>query len=43
MDKVNEAIEVSEQEIPFHLLPHQEQQRIIDTNQKRVREAPALH
>ncbi|MFM4806498.1 hypothetical protein [Aeromonas hydrophila] len=43
MDKVNEAIEVSEQEIPFHLLPHQEQQRIIDTNQKRVREAPTLH
>lgn len=32
MDKVNEAIEVSEQEIPFHLLPHQEQQRIINTN-----------
>ncbi len=43
MDKVNEAIEVSEQEIPFHLLPQEEQQRIIDANQKRVREAPTLH
>lgn len=43
MDKVNEVIEVSEQETPFHVLPHGEQQRIIDTNQKRVREAPTLH
>lgn len=43
MDKVNEVIEVSEQETPFHVLPHEEQQRIIDTNQKRVREAPTLH
>ncbi|HFK2925829.1 TPA: hypothetical protein ACGY8I_003112 [Aeromonas hydrophila] len=43
MDKVNEAIEVSEQETPFHLLPHEEQQRIIDANQKRVREAQTLH
>ncbi|WP_404838587.1 hypothetical protein [Aeromonas media] len=43
MDKVNEAIEVSEQETPFHLLSHEEQQRIIDANQKRVREAPTLH
>lgn len=34
---------MSEQETPFHLLPHEEQQRIIDTNQKRVREAPTLH
>ncbi|MGU5528953.1 hypothetical protein [Aeromonas caviae] len=29
MDKVNEAIEVGEQETPFHLLAHEEQQRII--------------
>ncbi|WP_425972854.1 hypothetical protein [Aeromonas caviae] len=43
MDKVNEAIEVGEQETPFHLLAHEEQQRIIDANQKRVREAPTLH
>lgn len=34
---------MGEQETPFHLLPHEEQQRIIDTNQKRVREAPTLH
>ena len=34
---------MSEQEIPFHLLPQEEQQRIIDANQKRVREAPTLH
>lgn len=40
MDKVNEAIE---QETPFHLLPQEEQQRILDANQKRVREAPTLH
>ncbi|MEI4969216.1 hypothetical protein [Aeromonas caviae] len=43
MDKVNEAIEVSEQETPFHLLPQEEQQHIIDANRKRVREAPTLH
>lgn len=43
MDKVNEAIEVSEQETPFHLLPQEEQQHIIDANQKRVREAQTLH
>jgi hypothetical protein len=43
MDKANEVIEVSEQEIPFHQLPQEEQQRIIDANQKRVREAVTLH
>lgn len=43
MDKANEVIEVSEQETPFHQLPQEEQQRIIDANQKRVREAPTLH
>ena len=43
MDKVNEAIEVGEQETPFHLLAHEEQQRIIDANRKRVREAQTLH
>ncbi|WP_323880199.1 hypothetical protein [Aeromonas caviae] len=43
MDKVNEAIEVSEQETPFHLLPQEEQQHIIDANRKRVREAQTLH
>ncbi|MHA7001999.1 hypothetical protein [Aeromonas schubertii] len=43
MDKVNEAIEVSEQETPFHLLPQEEQQYIIDANRKRVREAQTLH
>ncbi|WP_324049511.1 hypothetical protein [Aeromonas caviae] len=43
MDKVNEAIEVSEQETPFHLLPQEEQQRILDAHQKKVREAPTLH
>ncbi|WP_323974023.1 hypothetical protein [Aeromonas hydrophila] len=37
MDKVNE------QEAPFHQLSQEEQQRIIDANQKRVREAPTLH
>ncbi|MGL4471639.1 MAG: hypothetical protein ACRCT3_15835 [Aeromonas hydrophila] len=43
MDKVNEVIEVSEQETPFHLLPQEEQQHIIDANRKRVREAQTLH
>lgn len=43
MDKANEVIEMSEQETPLHLLPHEEQQLIIDANQKRVREAPTLH
>jgi multisubunit Na+/H+ antiporter MnhC subunit len=43
MDKANEVIEVSEKETPFHLLPQEEQQRILDSNQKRVREAPMLH
>jgi protein-S-isoprenylcysteine O-methyltransferase Ste14 len=43
MDKANEVIEVSEQKTPFHLLPQEEQQRILDANQKRVREAPTLH
>ncbi|WP_447833820.1 hypothetical protein [Aeromonas veronii] len=43
MDNANEVIEVSEQETPFHLLPQEEQQRILDANQKRVREAPTLH
>ncbi|EQC02155.1 hypothetical protein [Aeromonas salmonicida] len=43
MDKTNEVIEGSEQETPFHQLPQEEQQRIIDANQKRVREAPTLH
>ncbi|EQB2597174.1 hypothetical protein ACYHQE_000745 [Aeromonas salmonicida] len=43
MDKANEVIEVSEQETPFHQLPQEEQQRIIDANQKRVREAPTLY
>ncbi|MGY4028391.1 hypothetical protein ACW5WQ_21000 [Aeromonas rivuli] len=40
---MNEEIEVSEQDIPFHLLPQAEQQRILDANQKKVREAPTLH
>ncbi|MGY3864367.1 hypothetical protein [Aeromonas bivalvium] len=35
--------EANEQDIPFHLLPQEEQQRIINANQKRVREAPTLH
>lgn len=35
MDKANEVIEVSEQEIPFRLLSQEEQQRIIDANQKK--------
>ncbi|MNJ51133.1 hypothetical protein D3C77_464300 [compost metagenome] len=43
MDKVNEGIDVSEQEIPFRLLPQEEQQRILDANQIKVREAPMLH
>ncbi|MNF76627.1 hypothetical protein D3C84_587450 [compost metagenome] len=43
MDKANEVTEVSEQETPFHQLPQEEQQRIIDANQKRVREASTLH
>lgn len=43
MDNANEVIEVSEKEIPFHQLPQEEQQRIIDANQKRVREAVTLH
>ncbi|WP_235337024.1 hypothetical protein [Aeromonas hydrophila] len=43
MGKVNEVIEVNEQETPFHQLSQEEQQRIIDANQKRVREAPTLH
>ncbi len=34
---------MSEQDIPFHLLPQEEQQRIINANQKMVREAPTLH
>ncbi|MGY4028398.1 hypothetical protein ACW5WQ_21035, partial [Aeromonas rivuli] len=40
---MNEEIEVSEQDIPFHLLPQEEQQRILDANQKKVREALTLH
>lgn len=43
MDNANEVIGANEQETPFHLLPQEEQQRIIDANQKRVREAPTLH
>lgn len=43
MDKANEDIDVSEQEIPFRLLPQEEQQRILDANQIKVREAPMLH
>ena len=43
MEKKNEVIEGSEQETPFHQLPQEEQQRIIDANQKRVREAQTLH
>lgn len=33
---------MNEQEIPFRLLPQEEQQRILDANQKKVREAPIL-
>jgi hypothetical protein len=43
MNKADEAIELSEQEIPFRQLPQEEQQRILDVNQKKVREAPTLH
>ncbi|MCH7346047.1 hypothetical protein [Aeromonas sp. MR7] len=43
MDKTNEVMDTNEQETPFHQLPQEEQQRIIDANQKRVREAPTLH
>ncbi|MNF90481.1 hypothetical protein D3C77_497940 [compost metagenome] len=43
MDKSNESIDVSEQEIPFRLLPPEEQQRIIDANQRRVREATTIY
>ena len=43
MEKTHEVIEGNEQETPFHLLPQEEQQRIIDANQKRVREAQTLH
>ncbi|MBL0606597.1 hypothetical protein JD515_10555 [Aeromonas caviae] len=43
MDKVNEVVEAYEQETPFHLLSQEEQQRILDANQKKVREAPTLH
>lgn len=39
----NEVIEGSEQDTPFHPLPQEEQQLIIDANQKRVREAQTLH
>ena len=43
MEKKNEVIEGNEQETPFQQLPQEEQQRIIDANQKRVREAQTLH
>jgi hypothetical protein len=43
MDNANEVIETNEQETPFRQLPQEEQQRILDANQKRVREAPTLH
>ncbi|WP_324018248.1 hypothetical protein [Aeromonas caviae] len=43
MDKVNEVVEACEQETPFHLLSQEDQQRILDANQKKVREAPTLH
>ncbi|MFQ2550486.1 hypothetical protein ACK3Z3_05125 [Aeromonas caviae] len=43
MNKVNEVIEMNEQETPFHLLPQEEQQHILDAHQKKVREAPTLH
>ncbi|MFQ2506989.1 hypothetical protein ACK31R_03950 [Aeromonas caviae] len=42
MDESNEEVDVNEQEIPFRLLPQEEQQRILDANQKKVREAPIL-
>ncbi|MFM5553413.1 hypothetical protein [Aeromonas veronii] len=43
MDNANEVIGANEQETPFRQLPQEEQQRILDANQKRVREAPTLH
>ncbi len=43
MEKKNEVIEGNEQETPFQQLPQEEQQCIIDANQKRVREAQTLH
>ncbi len=43
MEKKNEVIEGNEQETPFHLLSQEEQQCILDANQKKVREAPTLH
>ncbi|MCX7126883.1 hypothetical protein [Aeromonas sp.] len=43
MDNANEVIGTNEQETPFRQLPQEEQQRILDANQKRVREAPTLH
>ncbi|WP_368161926.1 hypothetical protein [Aeromonas sp. R5-3] len=43
MDKVSEVVEACEQETPFHLLSQEDQQRILDANQKKVREAPTLH
>ncbi|MDM5136182.1 hypothetical protein [Aeromonas salmonicida] len=43
MNKANEVVEVNEPETPFHLLPQEEQQRIIAANQQKVREAPTLH
>ncbi|KLV41596.1 hypothetical protein SH16_02418 [Aeromonas caviae] len=42
MEKTHEVIEGNEQETPFQQLPQEEQQRIIDANQKRVREAQTL-
>ncbi|MCU9923619.1 hypothetical protein [Aeromonas caviae] len=43
MEKTHEVIEGNEQETPFYLLPQEEQQCILDANQKKVREAPTLH
>ncbi|WP_323893541.1 hypothetical protein [Aeromonas caviae] len=43
MEKTHEIIEGNEQETPFHLLPQEEQQCILDANQEKVREAPTLH
>lgn len=43
MEKTLEVIEGNEQETPFRLLPQEEQKRILDANQKKVREAPILH
>ena len=43
MENKNEVIEGNEQETLFQQLPQEEQQRIIDANQKRVREAQTLH